>query len=510
MFIRKKRNKTGSISVQIIDKTNGYRVFKTVGSSREPDEIERLFLQAKQILRAGTGDQPWLFPTATKDDTLIENFTDQLTNAQIRTSGPERIFGVLFNHIGFSAIEDELFRHLTIARLAYPLSKLKTIDYLHRYRGINLAVDTIYRFMDKLNDAHKAQATAIAYQHSKERLGGDIAVVFYDMTTLYFEAEEEDELRKIGFSKDGKFQKPQIMLGLLVGSHGWPIGYDIFEGNVFEGHTLLPVLRRIQKTYDFGKPIVVADAGLLSGDNMNTLALEGYKYIIGARIKNEAEKVRAAVLKKTAGMTDGDAIVFQKKDGVRLVVTYSIQRAKKDASNRNRGVQKLRLQVRSGWLTKQNINNRGYNRFLRMVGDTQISVDEEKIENDAKWDGLKGYVTNSLLPATAVAENYRQLWQIENAFRISKTDLKIRPMHHHLRRRIEAHLCIAFVAYAIYKELEYQLRRRGVQMSPKRAAELTHNMYELEYVLPNSGEMRRKPLKMDAEQQQLCDVITQI
>lgn len=123
---------------------------------------------------------------------------------------------------------------------------------------------------------------------------------------------------------------------------------------------------------------------------------------------------------------------------------------------------------------------------------------------------MKGYVTNSLLPAAAVAENYRQLWQIENAFRISKTDLKVRPMHHHLRRRIEAHICIAFVAYAVYKELEHQLQKRGVQMSPRRAAELTHNMYELEYALPDSREIRRKILKMDEEQQQLYGVIAKI
>ena len=510
MFARKKRNKTGTVSVQIIDKTHGYRVVQTVGSSKDPNEIEKLFLRAKQILVAAPSNQPFLFPTASEHDLLIENFTDHLANAQIRTAGPERIFGALFNHIGFSAIKDELFRHLTIARLAFPLSKLKTIDYLRRYRGIDLSVDTIYRFMDKLNDTHKAQATAIVYQHTKVRLGGNIAVVFYDMTTLYFEAEEEDDLRKIGFSKDGKFQKPQIMLGLLVGANGLPIGYDIFEGNVFEGHTLLPVLRRIQKTYDLGKPIVVADAGLLSGENMSNLTREGYKYIIGARIKNEAEQIRAALLKKTAGMTDGAAIVFQKKEGVRLVVTYSIRRAKKDAANRNRGGKKLRQQVQSGWLNKQNINNRGYNRFLKMTGETRITIDEEKIESDAKWDGLKGYVTNSLLPADAVADNYRQLWQIENAFRISKTDLKVRPMHHHLRRRIEAHICIAFVAYAIYKELEYQLHKRGVQMSPRRAAELTHNMYELEYALPDSREIRRKILKMDEEQQKLSEVIAKI
>lgn len=507
MFLRKKRNKSGSITVQVIDKSNGTWAIQTLGTSCDPNEIARLALQAKQIINAGPPGQSWLFPSMSQDELLIENFLTQLSNAQIRTVGPELIFGALFDRIGFSAIDDKIFRHLTIARLAFPLSKLKTIDYLRRYRGVELSVDTIYRFMDKLSGRYKEQASAIAYRHTKQRLGGSISVVFYDMTTLYFEAEEEDDLRKIGFSKDGKFRKPQIMLGLLVGQNGLPIGYDIFEGNTFEGHTLLPILKRIQSTYGFGKPVVVADAGLLSANNLKLLAEEDYPYIIGARIKNESAKIKAELLKKAEGIVNGGSLIVKKEDGNRLVVTYSEKRAKKDGYNRTRGVEKLRLQVKSGWLTKENINNRGYNRFLAMSGETKISVDEEKIGLDSQWDGLKGYITNTRLSAREVSANYIQLWQIENAFRISKTDLKVRPVHHYLRRRIEAHICIAFVAYAIYKELELQLKKHNVPMSPKRAGELTHNMYELEYSLQNPGEIKRRVLKMDQEQQSVYNVV---
>ena len=145
-----------------------------------------------------------------------------------------------------------MFRHLVIARLAYPTSKLKTVDYLRRYRGIVIHEDTIYRFLDTLNKEHKEKAEYIAYEHTRKTLG-TISVVFYDMTTLYFDAEDEDDLRKIGFSKDGKFQNPQIMVGLLVGAGGYPIGYDIFEGNTFEGKTLLPVLEKIEKNTGSGK-----------------------------------------------------------------------------------------------------------------------------------------------------------------------------------------------------------------------------------------------------------------
>ena len=506
MYVRKKRNKSGSTSVQIIDKTNGYRVMKTIGCATDINEIERLYLQGQQIVYSTPAEQQWLFANKSKAELTVENFVENLKNANVRTVGPELIFGTLFDRIGFDAIPDELFRHVTITRLAYPVSKIKTIDYLRRYRGINMSVDSIYRFMDKLNNRYKKEVAGIAYKHTKHRLG-TITVVFYDMTTLYFEAEDEDDLRKIGFSKDGKFQKPQIMLGLLVGKQGLPIGYDIFEGNTFEGHTLIPILNKIQNTYGFKKPVVIADAALLSKQNLANLAQERYRFIIGARIKNESAEVKIKIMKKSKGMKSGDSFVLKKSDGTRLVVTYSNKRARKDSANRQRGVKKLRQRIRTGRLTKQSINNRGYNKFLTIYGKAAVVIDENKIKKDEKWDGLKGYITNTFLTAQQVAENYVHLWQIEKAFRISKTDLKICPIYHYLKRRIEAHICIAFAAYAIYKELECVLQKHRIAMSPKRAAELTHTMYELEYNLPGSIKKKRQLLKMDDEQQILYDVI---
>ena len=292
MFVRKKPNKSGSVSVQLIEKKNGvYRVVRTLGSSSDPDEIQRLLLQGKQIIHTPPPGTQWLFPIKTKEDVVIENFVSGLSNTQIRTLGPELIFGTLFDRIGFNSVPEKLFRHITIARLVYPGSKLKTMDYLARYQGIRLSVYSIYRFMDKLNNRYKVEAEAIAYRYTQKRLG-TVAVVFYDMTTLYFEAEDEDDLRKIGFSKDGKFQNPQILLGLLVGQEGLPIGYDIFEGNTFEGHTLLPVLQKIETKYGLGKPIVVADAALLSKENLKSLSREGYRFILGGRIKNESESMK--------------------------------------------------------------------------------------------------------------------------------------------------------------------------------------------------------------------------
>lgn len=507
MFVRKKRNKSGSVTVQLVDKRNGrYRIAQTFGTSGDIHEIERLVLQAKQALHANPDGQPWLLPVKSREDLAIETFVTGLSSSQVHTLGPELIFGTLFDRIGFNVVPEEMFRHLTIARLAFPLSKLKTTDYLRRYRGIDVSADTIYRFMDRLKGRYKEQVEGLAYQYTKQRLGR-IAVVFYDMTTLYFETEDEDDLRKIGFSKDGKFQSPQIMLGLLVGEEGLPLGYDIFEGNTFEGHTLLPVLKKIEAKYGLGKPVVIADAALLSNRNMAQLKGEGYCFILGGRLKNESDAIKTEILKHAGTLKDGESFVLNRQDGNRLIVTYSLNRAKKDAWNRQKGVRKLRERIRSGRLTKDNINNRGYNKFLTIQGEAMVMINEEKITADEKWDGLKGYVTNSELEPDRVIENYRHLWQIERAFRISKTDLLIRPIHHYLRHRIEAHVCIAFVAYAIYKELESLLRNYGVDMSAKRAGELTHTIYELDYELPGSGEGKRQLLRMDEEQQMLYAVV---
>lgn len=506
MFVRKNRNRSGSVSVQIISKDGGrYRIIKTIGSSSNSEEIERFVMEAKNYIHYPAGQLP-LFSTLSEVDIGIKNFIENISNLQVHTIGPELIFGALFDRIGFNAIDDELFRHITIARLAYPTSKLKTVDYLYRYRGIKKGVDTIYRFLDKLAGTHKETVEKITFEHTKRQLK-NISVVFYDMTTLYFETEDEDDLRKIGFSKDGKFQKPQIMLGLLVGQNGYPIGYDIFEGNTFEGHTLLPILQGIQTKYGFKKPIVIADAALLSKRNLENLSEEKYKFIIGARIKNETAEIKNKILKQTKGIKDGGHITIKRSDGTRLIVTYSDKRQRKDAHNRERGLKKLRERVKSGRLTKESINNRGYNKFLTLKGSVQIEIDEDKVKEDKCWDGLKGYITNTKLSPNKIVENYKHLWQIEKAFRISKTDLKIRPIYHHLRRRIEAHISIAFVAYTLYKELERLLYKHKAGFSPKRAAELTHNVYELEYVLPHSKRKQKTLLKMTREQQMLCDII---
>ena len=501
MFVRKKKNRSGSVSVQVIDKSKAYRVVKTIGSSKDPEQIRRMFELAKLFI-ARQNKQYSLFPQDQRNNAAVLDFVRNVQNSQVRTVGPELILGNIFDQIGFDAIPERLFRDIVIARLVCPTSKAKTVDYLHRYQGKKISTQSIYRFLDRLNDQYIPQAQQIAYEHSLSILK-HIAVVFYDMTSLYFENEDEDDLRRIGFSKDGKFQNPQIMLGLLVGRNGYPIGYDIFEGNTFEGKTLLPVLSRIEQKYGFGKPVVVADSAMLSKENLQSLEQGRFPFIVGARIRNETLPMQEEILRRCGCLHDGESLVIEKDHGHRLIVSYSHKRAKKDAHNRRRGLKKLRRKVRSGRLTKEHLNNRGYNKFLRLDGEVKIEIDQRKIAEAARWDGLKGYLTNTDHSPELVIENYGQLWHVEKAFRISKTDLRIRPVYHYRRRRIEAHVLIAFVAYAVYKELERRLAMGRLPISPQRAIELTKTMYELRFELPNDPEVQHILLKMDTEQQML-------
>jgi transposase len=503
MFIRRLKNRSTALSIQIIDKSSGkYKVYKTIGTASDELEIQHLMHLAKQELDRVTR-QAELF--VSENDTIIDHAYSALSNASIRTLGPEIIFGKIYDSIGFNAVDAEMFRHLVIARLAFPLSKLKTIEYLYRYEGTQLDIDSVYRFLDKLNNKLKADVEQIAFAHTLKVLQGNITVVFYDMTTLYFEASDEDDLRKTGFSKDGKHQNPQIYIGLLVGLGGYAIGYDIYEGNIYEGHTLIPFIEKISLKFNLNKPIIVADAGLLSNDNIKVLQNKGYEYILGARIKNEPDKIIEQILETP--FTNGQIKNIRKSTDIRLIVAYSATRATKDEHNRKRGLQRLEKQIKAGKLTKASINNKGYNKYLKLNGDVTIEIDYDKFHKDKSWDGLKGYLTNTKLDDKQVIENYKNLWHIERAFRMSKTDLRIRPIYHRLRNRIEAHICICFTAYCIYKELERVLNAEKSTLSLKKASELTHNMYQITYTLPDSKHTKTRLLKMDEQQARLYQII---
>jgi transposase len=496
MFVVKKKNKSGSISVQIVKKINRInKVLKIIGTSSDPEEIENYYKQALY-------EMPRLYG-ATLFDTPKEPQISDLSNDNIRVAGPELVFGRIFDHIGFNQIQDELFKDLCISRITHPGSKLNLAQYLRENNKEEVSVDRIYYFMDRLNTRYKQQVEDISFKYVKKLLGGEIGVVFYDMTTIYFESSKPDELRETGFSKDGKHQHPQIFLGLLVGKDGYPIGYDIFEGGTYEGHTLIPILEKFEKRFGLNKPIVVADAGLLSSQNILALKENEYTFILGARIKNESKLIKDQI--QELNLEDGQVAQINKPDETTLFVSYSNKRAKKDLSNRERGLKRLEKNLKAGRLTKSNINNRGYNKYLKLHGKLSIDIDYDKFNKDSSWDGLKGYITNTTLSGDEVIENYNNLWKIEKAFRISKTDLKIRPIYHRIRERIEAHICISFVSYLMHKELEKTLNMHMADLSINMAVKSINRMYEV--VIKNKAYKQRILLRNNHIQQKIMDIV---
>jgi transposase len=394
-----------------------------------------------------------------------------------------------------------LFRHLVITRLVYPVSKLRTVDYLAKYKSLQLSVYSIYRYLDKLQKHQIDQVKNISLQHTLRILGNNMSVVFYDVTTLYFESKVEDDFKRMGFSKDGKHQQPQIVLGLLVSQGGYPLDYDVFEGDKYEGDTLIPVIEHFVSKHQPEELVVVADAGLLSQKNISLLTEKQYQYILGARIKNESEAITKQIL--ALQLKDEQSALIHRQDGTKLIVSYTKARAINDYKNRQRGLEKLEKRVKSGTLTKQHINNKGYNKYLKIEGKASISIDKEKYKDDNKWDGLKGYRTNTSLSKQEVIEQYHQLWQIEKAFRISKHDLQIRPVYHQLKRRIEAHICIAFAACKIYKELERQLKEKKTGKSPEKVIEILKTILMVSFTTPYSNNTYCELILNTAEQREL-------
>ena len=471
---------------------------KTIGSSANPTEIDMLYRHGLDYIQHYEGQQTFNFTSQDFKDTVKQSIRN------ISIEGIHLLLGKIYSEIGFDKVCDDLLKQLVLVRLSHPASKLKTTQYLHRYFSIDIKEDRIYRYLDKIYSDHKETLQQISYNHTKKILGGIISVVFYDVTTIYFQIDDEDEIRKRGFSKEGKHQNPQIVLGLLVGVEGYPLAYEIHEGNKFEGHTMLPIIDAFKEKYDLDKLIVVADSGLLSSANVKELQDKGYEFILGARIKNESESIKKKIL--ALKLEDKTSAIILKEDGTKLILGYTEKRAKKDRYNRERGLLKLEQKIRSRKLTKSSINNRGYNKYLKLEGNVTVDIDYDKFNQDAVWDGLKGYLTNTSLTKEEIISNYGQLWKIEKAFRISKHDLKIRPIYHRLQKRIESHITINFVAYKVYKELERQLKLKTVNMSPEKAIDIAKTIYAVQISDPTNGHTFKETLLLNDEQKHLAQL----
>ena len=484
MFIRKKKNRSGTVSVVVVDKSYGkFKELTTIGVAKDEEEASNLARKAHVWIEKYKGQLTIDFDET--DKALREAKATISRVERTLQNMPQTILNHVFDEIGFDAVGDDILRHLVVARICQPMSKVATAEYLKSYFDEDVRLHNIYRYMDKLYNTQQEKVQQISVEHTMKILGGSIGLVFYDVTTLYFESmpQPDDELRQAGFSKDGKTAESQIVLGLLVSEDGYPLSYSIFNGSQYEGRTMIPVIDDFVQRFSLTDFVVVADSGLMSSKNVALLEAAGYKYILGARIRSESPAIKKWIL--SIGRADGNMAEHRKSGQQRIIVSYSEKRARKNAWNRQKGVDRLRKAYAKGTLTKENVNKRGYNKFLDINKDITVSINEEKIKEDALWDGLKGYVTNTNLPMTEVISQYHGLWVVERAFRIGKGTLEMRPMFHFTQKRIEAHVCICFVAYKVYKELKRIIQSIGLGTSVDKVLSIAKTITTLKIRLPN-------------------------
>ena len=519
MFVRKKKNRTGTISVVVVDKNHGgYKEVKNFGVVSSDEEADVLSMRAREWISAYGGQQVLDFGRNDVQERELKDAERAFANIDsVFMNAPQMILNPIYDSIGFNRIPDEVLRHLVIARICQPMSKLATVDYLKSHFAEDTSLDRIYYYMDKLYNTQRELVQQISVEHTRKVLGGCVGIVFYDCTTLYFESFIRDKLCEPGFSKDGKSKENQIVIGLLVSAGGYPLAYSVFCGSQYEGFTMVPVVDDFVARFHLEDVVVVADSGLMTKKNVKLLQAGKYKYILGARIRNEAKEVREWILslekvedtyyeyerEQTVPDPDSKEPGATLKIKERLIVTYSKDRAKNDAENRKRGVERLKRDFGSGTVKKENINRRGYNKFLEITNDVGIVINEEKIAEDEKWDGWKGYVTNTVIVAKEVVSQYHGLWVVERAFRVTKGNLEARPVFHFTSRRIEAHICICFIAYKVYKELERILKLMKFPLSVDKALEIAKTIPTITMRLPYNQQKLTKTLFLTEEQQSI-------
>lgn len=449
LIISTVRTASGATAVQIIQYANNKRiVVKHIGSAHTDDELMALRNEAEHV-REELSPQLSLFSSLESPARLMH--MDHLNLQAVTHHFAHEALRKCSKHCGLGTLSP-LYQDIALMRLIEPASKLRTITLLQRYFHVSYAERTVYRLLPKLIKQKEAIENA-AYQTASVHFGESFALVLYDVTTLYFESHEpDDELRARGFSKDDKSKQPQIVVGLLVTPKGFPLMHEVYKGNKFEGHTMLDVIKKFQKRHPDAKPIVIADAAMLSRENMQFLEVEGYRYIVGARLANTQRSFIDTIADRLARKDDITIRLPYPNRSFDVVCAYSSQREKKDRRQFEKQVTKAMLLV-----ARKETGKRA--KFVKKSpGEkTNFILDLELKEKTEKLLGIKGYCTN--IPENEITNEqiiayYHDLWRIEQAFRISKTDLKTRPIFHYEHDAIKAHVLLCFMALMMSKFLE--------------------------------------------------------
>lgn len=515
MFVRKVRTASGAVAVQVMRK-DGRRdvVVEHIGSAHTDAELGVLLERARRVV---AGDQDVLDFEVSVRTQRVADVADWRQGTLTLPAGvpkgapvtPGRtaatssrllydVIGGIYDWVGFDTVDDAVFRDLVIARIAEPTSKVDSLRVLADLGAEPMSYRTIQRHLAKVNTGNYRDAIAAkCFTHAADR--GALSLVLYDVTTLYFEAENEDELRKVGYSKERRVD-PQIVVGLLVDRTGFPLEIGCFEGNTAETTTLVPIITAFAERHDLGQTpmVVAADAGMLSAANLTALDEAGLGFIVGSRAVKAPIDLASHFHWNGDVFTDGQIIdtvtprhakstvndIKKRAEPVwnpdthaeawRAIWAYSAKRARRDQKTLHAQEARAKAVVNGERAAKST-------RFVKTTAGGR-TLDEASLARAQSLVGLKGYVTNlnvDVMAATEVIGKYHDLWHVERSFRMSKTDLEARPMFHHTREAIEAHLTIVFTALAVAHCIQ---ERSGLaianvvkQLRPLRSATITIN-----------------------------------
>ena len=413
------------------------------------------------------------------------------------------IYGELYDSLNFNQIlidskYNKILKEIVLARIQNPKSKLKTCEIFDKDCNKSIDVNSVYRMMD-LVEKNETNILKTAYAATISLFEEKIDILFFDVTTIYYESTNQDEVKGFGFSKDHKFGQVQVVLALATTHEGLPVGYKIFKGNTAEVKTLLACLNEWKAQFPIENVIFVADRAMFCAENLYELEKSGHKFIVAAKLRVLSQEKKSMILNDshyTGALVGGDFIwkkeishimFYEEKIETnakikkishevkgRLICTYSTKRANKDIKDRERFLYKINNQLSAKDKkvdVKKIVTNAILKKFCKFEGKTAVSLDDNKVTEDANWDGMHGIFTNSDKDVNEIIERYKGLWQIEETFRITKTDLKIRPIYHFTPRRIRAHVAICFISLCLIRQLQVRMKRAKLTYSMQRIQE---------------------------------------
>jgi transposase len=443
--IREVTYSSNSVSIQVYKIANRKRVIvRHIGTAHNEQEKSDLLSLANEFIEK-VSKQLHLFEDNQPNNILYVSQTEFIG---VHYTFLYELISKLIIAIGFDKIKNNLLLDLVILRMVEPASKLRSIELLAEYFGIKHRRQSYYQSAP-LWLTLKSKIETIALDFARKHYAFNFDLLFYDVTTLYFETFEEDQLRKNGFSKDNKSQQPQILVALMVTKGGFPIAYEVFAGNTFEGHTLIPVVKNFITKNKVKEFTVVADAAMISVENIQALKENGINYIVGARLGNLSNELIEKIDKSISRRDDKSIRI--KTDNGYLICSYSSVRYRKDKYEMEKQIKRA----------KYIIDNPSKNKKLKFTKSNgqNIELNQKLIDKIQKTLGIKGYYTNLEEPIAddkTIIERYHELYKIEQAFRISKSDLQTRPIFHYKEEPIKLHLLICFMALVVSKNIELQ------------------------------------------------------